>query len=246
MLDTKNEYNENYNYYDVYAPIINVVNYLEKNTKNLKIDDPKRMKQHQSCILTGTPSDLLFPLWLTLRQAMYRASTRSKTQWEDWWKYEKRIQISLKNSSKFLNYLKQKPENFFPPSSELTLLISQYCSRALTRANVILLPDDENFKKLLYITRKSDPFFDYMPHVLDFLMSEESSLDLNKVRAWIKEEELRSFFDGGKISRELIRKDIAGTDSVYKHRPREINVPLLLENYIEILDEREQLLKRKS
>lgn len=63
------------------------------------------------------------------------------------------------------------------------------------------------------------------------------------IRTWIEKENLTIFFENAILDINNI-KDLAGTGNVCSHSPRYISVQVLINNYTDILRDREQLLEK--
>ena len=88
--------------------------------------------------------------------------------------------------------------------------------------------------------RGKAPYYDYLPH---FLFDQLSNSKILMVIDWIKKENLTMFFDDEmNISRDNLR-DLAGTGDVRSHAPKHIDLLTLFDNYIEVLEYRENILK---
>lgn len=93
--------------------------------------------------------------------------------------------------------------------------------------------------------RGKRPYFDYLPHYLYDLLSNENSEKNRLLKNWIEEENLYMFFDGGIIEKENII-DLANTGAINNHLPKNISLSCLLNNYIMILKQREHILSRSA
>ena len=89
--------------------------------------------------------------------------------------------------------------------------------------------------------RGGAPYWDYMPHFLYDLLQTDSPLFLEAMSAWIRSEHLEMFFMDERVEKEFL-KDLAGTGTVWRHAPKNIDLEKLLTNYIVILKERKKRL----
>lgn len=108
-----------------------------------------------------------------------------------------------------------------------------------TQCNVMLLP-----YRWWNSVRGYAPYWDYLPHFLHDLLNTEDVLFQNAVTSWIETQHLTMFFEDGIIGKEHII-DLADTGHVCSHLPRNINCPVLLRNYIEILKKRDEEIQRE-
>ncbi len=220
---------------NIYQPIIDEAKYWQ-DCDYSDHSDEYRQTHDMDCVLTGGSlnADMLFSLWLPLRYALNFYGT---AKWQAWKDYECKAlrpkKLNLKKCPAFLSDLIENIELYLPPEGELTALISKLFFLGRTRCNVILLYDRK------WNSQRGDkPFWDYMPHFLHELDYDE------KVISWIKREKLEGFFSG-KINKENIM-DLAGTGDVCRHAPEEIDLPMLLKNYIAILEKRQSLMGAAS
>lgn len=220
---------------DMYAPILQKIRYWRDYTGT---GDLYRQEHDLDCILSGGNlfSDTIFSLWLPLR---YTLNYYGCDLWDNWKDFEaeklRPKRIGLKDCPDFLNALIENIDIFLPPM-ELTILLSELFQLGQQRCNVMILP-----YRSWNCRRGGFPFYDYMAHYLFDIMSTEDPMFLQAIKTWVGREYLQMFFEDEIIDREHIR-DLAGTGAPWKHSPAEINLPLLLENYIEILKKRESLI----
>lgn len=220
----------------MYQPIIRKLEYWRDYTGT---GDRYRQEHDFDCIMTGgnLHADVIISLWLPLRHSLNFYDYKGWNAWKDY-EYEqlKPERLGLKDCPEFLNDLIQNIERFLPPDGPLTSLLIALFTHGQKRANVMLLPyRDWNTR------RGRAPFYDYLPHYLYSLLVSDHPLFLQAVKAWIRQENLQMFFEQERIDKDHIR-DLAGTGAPWLHSPGMTNLPLLLQNYNEILQERERLL----
>ena len=194
--------------------------------------DKYRIEHDFDCKLTGgnLNADTLISLWLPLRYALNSCNTKR-------WKRYKGTS-NLKKNDKFLKALmKDLPE--FISNKELLNKLEKLFKLGRTHANVIILP----YRRWNTI-RGGKPYWDYFPHFLYDLLDTDDELFLTATRAWIKREHLEMFFDG-EICKDNI-KDLWGSGSTVSHNPanKKFDVKLLIDNYIDILEQRQKFFKR--
>lgn len=218
-----------------YKPIIDKLH----DWKNYNGSGDAYRKAHDlDCILTGGNllADTIFSLWLPLR---YTLTFFESPRWSYWKAYEANFlsknKISLKNHHEFIEELERNMESFLP-AHDLTCKLTKLFELGQKRCNVMLLPN-----RRWNAIRGGRPYFDYLPHFLYDLLDTEDLLYKNKIVTWMKKEHLTVFFEKGIIDKEHIL-DLAGTGCVYRHSPTKIVLSSLLQNYINLLEERERLM----
>lgn len=200
--------------------------------------DEYRRKHDLDCILTqgNLNSDTIISLWLPLR---YTLDLSDSTEWQEWRNRVLKGEIDprLKINQEFIDALKNELDIFIP-DHDLRFKLDRLFEIGRTRANVMILP-----YRSWNTRRGGPPYWDYLPHFLYDRLNESDEASLQYLQDWIKKEDLTVFFNGA-IDKEYL-KDLAGTGDVRKHNPQEINTELLIENYIEILNKRQELMKNK-
>lgn len=196
--------------------------------------DEYRRNNDRDCILTegNLYADTIFSLWLPLR---YTLNYYDCDKWIEWKEYEEKSlkphSISLKKYNDCLMDISDNIANFLP-ETELTNMLSDLFRIGVKRGNVMILP----YRKWNNL-RGGRPYFEYMPHFFYDLLNTNSEYNLDALKKWIYDEHLEMFFEDNIISIENVR-DLAGTGKVTSHSPDNINLQLLIKNYIEILDNR--------
>ena len=200
--------------------------------------DEYRRTHDLDCVLTGGDlnADTIFSLWLPLRYSLNYFDTPAWKHWKDVEYTELRPSLNLKAHSAILNDMIEHTNDFLPPESELAQKLSTLFELGQERCNVMLLPQG---KRSWNSRRGFGPYWDYFPHFLFDLF--EYAVCEDALQVWLRDERLGPFFAGENISKRNIL-DIAGTGNVCRHRPKEIKLELLLDNYITILRRRKQLL----
>lgn len=215
-----------------YEPILNKIKYW----KNYKGTGETYRKTHDmDCILTGGNlfADTIFSLWLPLR---YTLNYFDSAKWIEWKNHEtdvlKKSGVTLKYCDDFLNDFENNIELFLP-EHELTTNLIKLFELGQKRCNIMILP----YRKW-NTQRGSLPYYDYLPHFLYDILNTNDSKENEIICNWIKREQLTLFFNNEIIDKKQI-KDLAGTGHVTKHAPKNIVILLLIQNYIEILQQRE-------
>ncbi|WP_026653683.1 hypothetical protein [Butyrivibrio proteoclasticus] len=193
-----------------------------------------RRENDLDCILTGGNlfADALISLWSPLKYVLEYENNRC------WQEFDPKDRS--KNNNKFLEKIKDNVENFIP-DEDLRGKLERLFELGRTRANVIILP----YRKWNTL-RGGNPYYDYMPYflydILNVNADEEFAEFGEAVQNWIRREHLEMFFDGNVIKRENI-KDLCGIGTVtprWMNKKESFDIRLLLENYIEILEERSE------
>ena len=199
--------------------------------------DKYRQEHDLDCILTNGDlwADTLFSLWLPLR---YTLNWFEAPRWE-WWKdFEfnclKKKGICLKNYNPFIMELESNIQSFLP-EDQITKKLVQFFALGQERFNVIVLPQQHRDWN---VRRGSAPYYDYMPH---FLYDLFDTYDYETLVSWVEKERLDCLFYDKIIDKDHIA-NLAGTGNVCLHSPREISLPTLLDNYVEILKQRKKSL----
>lgn len=222
-----------------YTPIIKKIEYW----KNYKGKGDEYRKTHDlDCILTGGNlyADTIFSLWLPLR---YTLNYFEHYKWTYWKEYEADVlfkkNMKLKDCDEFLLDLKNNISVYLP-NHEITENLIKLFDIGQRRCNVMILPE-----RNMNTERGKRPYFDYLPHYLYDLLSDENSEKNRLLKNWIEEENLYMFFNGGVIEKENII-DLANTGAINNHLPKNISLSSLLNNYIMILQQREHILSRSA
>ena len=196
--------------------------------------DEWRRAHDLDCVLANGDlrADMLFSLWLPLR---YTLNYFDCPQWISW-KNKQDQCPQLKRCPEFLDDLESNIGAFLP-DGENGLAKSLECLFELgqTRANVIILHE-----RSWNCVRGNSPYYDYMPHFLYDLLERGNATNSKIVENWVRGQHLNMFFERGEIRAGALR-DLAGTGSVFKHKPKDIDIALLLDNYCSILEERSSL-----
>lgn len=212
-----------------YEPILNKLSYWRNYCGT---GDEYRKTHDLDCILTDGNlfADTIFSLWLPLR---YTLNFFESPRWIYWKKFESHFLrgqgISLKNYNPFIVELEANIESFLH-KHEITNKLIYLFSLGQKRCNVILLPYRKWNTK-----RGCHPYFDYLPHFLYDILNTNNTEATVK---WIEREKLAVFFKDRIIEKENLI-DLAGTGNVCCHSPREILLPILLDNYTLLLEQRE-------
>lgn len=178
--------------------------------------------------------DVIFSLWRPLRFTLARING-----------YPKLNKIGDVNDKRnFLQELsKYNLDLFLPIDKPVVIKLAKLFELGMTRANVMILPHHTGLEALNCL-RKQEPFHDYMPYFLHecfkggrfapYFASDEV------LKEWIKEQHLEMFFEENEMARDRI-KDLSGMEDYRKSIPLDMEV--LLDNYIEILEQRIAFLK---
>lgn len=189
-----------------------------------------RMENDRDCVLTGTLfGDQLLNLWLSLRYTLDLCDT---PEWQAWKANETKEQ-KLKHNREFLNALKAEPQKFVPDSA-LAAKLNRLFELGRTRCNCIINP------YRMWNCDRGLRYYDYMPHFLWQQFNTPDKWFRLAVINWIVTQNLTMFFEPGKPICGTSIRDLAGTGAVWRHKPGQINVPLLISNYIDILERRSQ------
>ena len=145
----------------------------------------------------------------------------------------------MNNKITFLKELeKHDLEVFLPINKPIVQKLVKLFKVGMTRANVMILPQRTGMESLNCL-RSQEPFHDYMPYFLHECFEggrfEQCFEDDNALKDWIEEQHLEMFFEGNDIKKEKI-KDLSGMGDYRKSIP--LNMEVMLENYIEILEDR--------
>ncbi len=202
--------------------------------------DEYRKTHDLDCILAGGNlyADTLISLWLPLR---YVLDKENSEKWKLFLEYEKKElrpkRKNLKYHDEFLSDLKVNIDEYIKDKA-VRKRIEELFGLGRTRANVIILP----YRRWNCIRGKM-PYWDYMPHFLFDMLNTESPQFISTVCEWIKQEHLEMFFDGD-IKKENL-KDLCGTGGVCSHSPLNsgFDIMKLINNYIDILIERQEIIK---
>ena len=213
-----------------YKPIVEKIKYWREYNGT---GDEYRKKHDLDCILTGGNlcSDTIFSLWLPLRYTLNYFDTSRWIYWKDYEQaFLKAQKLGLKNCKTFLLELEHNIEQFLP-EDQITKKLAYLFFLGQKRCNVMILPYRNWNSK-----RGKSPYFDYLPHFLwDELYGENAEI----IPDWIQKEKLDMFFqDKTAITPENII-DLAGTGDVRFHKPKDIVLPVLLDNYSRLLELRE-------
>ena len=193
--------------------------------------DEYRRTHDLDCILTdgNLYADTLISLWLPLRYVLNYCDTE---QWEQY-----RSIKYLKDNDDFLFKLKDNLKTFIP-NDEMLSKLEELFKLGRTRANVIILPY-RRWNKM----RGGIPYWEYFPHFLYDLLNTDDEEFLETIRHWIGREQLQMFF-AGEINKDKII-DLCGLGNPCSHNPRnkQFDVPKLIDNYIDILKQRESIMR---
>lgn len=213
-----------------YTPIVEKIKYWRDYDG---FGDEYRKEHDLDCILTNGNllADTIFSLWLPLR---YTLNFFESSRWTYWKNFEyaflKPKKLGLKNYKPFLLELECNIEDFLP-NHEITNKLVRLFELGQKRANVMILPYRSWNSKRGY-----SPYWDYLPHFLWDMLTERN---IKVVSEWIHREKLSMLFnDENNIARETLI-DLAGTGDVRSHAPKDIVLPVLLDNYIRLLEVRE-------
>lgn len=215
-----------------YTPIVEKINYWRESDADV-FGDEYREKHDLDCILTNGNllADTIFSLWLPLR---YTLNYFESARWTYWKNFEQAFlkpkKLGLKDHKPFLSELVSDIEEFLP-THEITNKLVRLFELGQKRANVMILPYRSWNSKRGY-----SPYWDYLPH---FLWDVLTGPNTEAVSEWIRREKLSMLFqDENNITRENLI-DLAGTGDVRCHAPKDIVLPVLLDNYIRLLEIRE-------
>lgn len=199
-----------------------------------KSGDEYRKTHDLDCILTdgNLYADTLFSLWLPLRYVLNYCGT---AEWETYRKTKR-----LKKNKDFLDRLMKNLQTFIPDEKMLGKLETLF-ELGRTRANVIILP-----YRWWNGVRGGIPYFDYFPHFLYDILNTEDVKFLEATQEWIERENLQMFFKG-EIKKDNIL-DLCGTGNPCSHDPRnkQFDVNKLIDNYIDILEQRKRVERNGS
>lgn len=201
--------------------------------------DDYRRNNDLDCILAdgNLYADTLISLWLPMRYVLDKENTQ---KWRESLQYEKEeLRRKNRNLKSDVNFLSDLKDNFseYVPTESMQRKIEELFTLGRTRANVIILP----YRRWNTI-RGTRPYWEYMPHFLYDLLNTDNERFLGAVQEWIKEQKLCMFFvDEKNLVKENI-KELCGSGSIFKHKSDEINVTILIDNYIEILQNRSKLI----
>lgn len=203
--------------------------------------DEYRKSHDWACLACG--GDLhaatLISLWVPLRFTLNYFEKEKFGRWKEWsaWKdYEynnlKPNKLSLKDDNAFLKDLLQNLESHLNFEDSITIKLSKLFDLGCQRCNAIRVP----YRNWIF-ARGRDPYFEYMPA---FLYDRFEVEDEEFLREWIIKESLQFFFKDGNIMQANVR-DLAGTGNPLHHKPADIQLDILLDNYIDILEKRKKL-----
>lgn len=216
-------------------PIIDKLQYW-RNYQNIYTDEYR--KEHDwDCILTNGNllADTIFSLWLPLR---YTLNYFDKGKWKKWkdyeYKYLKSENKNLKFCNDFLEDLIINLNDFLDIDSDITKKLVHLFELGSERCNVMILP-----YRSWNAERGNSPYYDYLPA---YLYDKFQTQNFHFLKKWIERESLHMFFTDGKIDQKHIR-DLVGTGHPTSHKPSQIILPKMLDNYINILQERKKLIK---
>lgn len=217
-----------------YQPILDKLSYWKSYDGN---GDEYRKTHDLDCILAGGDlnADTIISLWLPLRYTLNYFERPEWTCWKDFEaKYLKTNGLTLKNHNEFLEDLGRNIQMFLP-EHELTYKLIRLFELGQKRCNVMLLLD-RSWNSM----RGGYPYWDYLPHFLCYYLldGKDPVYSRDEIISWIKSEHLEMFFEKGIIEKEYII-DLAGTGCVCSHSPQKIVLPILLQNYISMLEKRE-------
>jgi len=215
-----------------YQPILDKLSYWKNYDGN---GDEYRKTHDLDCILTGGNlfADTIISLWLPLRYTLNYFENPKWTYWKDFEaNFLSKNKLALKNHNEFIEDLERNIQTFLP-EHELTYKLIKLFELGQKRCNVMLL-----LNRRWNSMRGGRPYFDYLPHYLYDLLDTKDLLYKESITNWIEEEHLTMFFEKGTIDKEHI-VDLAGTGCVCCHSPRKMVLSVLLQNYITMLEERE-------
>lgn len=198
--------------------------------------DEYRKTHDLDCILTdgNLNADTIFSLWLPLR---YLLDYINSEKWIEWKKEEaerkKGKYYTIKSDKSFLIDLKDNIELFIPANELNGIPIDELFELGLGRENVMIIP------YRLWQKRGEQPYYEYMPHFIFDLLNTNDENFSRVMIDWMKREHLEMFFDDEIIDINKI-KNLSGTSSIFKHSPSEINVSVLINNYVDILNKRKK------
>lgn len=222
---------------NLYEPIINKIeSWIEYDANKPKSDNSEkcdrfRMQNDLDCALTGgnLNADTIFSLWLPLRFTLVRINGYNVLN----------AYGDISNKISFLRRIRKEEvlKKLLPMNNTTVQKLSALFEFGQQRCNVMIL------KNRGMQNKGSGPYYDYMPYFLydcfdDGVFSKFFIGGNPELIRWISEEKLNMFFDG-EISKDKI-KDLSGSGDIKKGVPEDIN--FLLDNYINILEERKKLL----
>lgn len=209
-----------------YTPVIEKIKYWREYDG---AGDEYRKNHDLDCILTNGNllADNIFSLWLPLRYAL---NFFESSRWTYWKSFERSIlrpqKVGLKSYKPFLAELELNIGKFLP-EHEITDKLIQLFQLGQTRCNVMILPNRSWNSRRGY-----SPYYDYLPHFLYDILSE---VNTKEVVEWIRRENLSALFKDGVIQKDHLL-DLAGTGDVRCHKPKDIVLSVLLDNYIRVLE----------
>lgn len=208
------------------------------NYQNIYTDE-YRKKHDWDCILTNGNllADTIFSLWLPLRYTLNSFDTDKWIKWKDYERnYLKKKNINLKNCNDFLEDIIKNLKDFLDIDSGITKKLVHLFEIGSERCNVMILP---NHCRFWNSERGNSPYYDYLPA---FLYDKFETENFNFLKEWIERESLHMFFTDGKIDQNHIR-DLVDSGHPTFHNPSQIELPVMLDNYINILQERKKFIK---
>ncbi|SES92519.1 hypothetical protein SAMN02910413_1278 [Pseudobutyrivibrio sp. C4] len=225
---------------DIYEPIKTKIAFwcdYDKNAPKSKYeDDPQEHDKYRSehdldCILNDGNlfADTIFSLWLPLRTILVRINSYTKLN---------RVG-NINNKISFLNKLMEVDNlnQYLPRDDKRAILLSELFEIGQTKANTMILPNRKLQEK------GDEPVYDYMPHFLAECFQKGrfsyAFKDDEAFKRWINDQKLTMFFKDEIIDINHI-KDLSGSKNVRCNIPPEGKETLMLENYIQILKERER------
>lgn len=212
-----------------YEPIKDEIQYWIDYTGK---SDEYRKTHDRDCILTdgNLYADTLFSLWLPLR---YTLNHCNNDRWVEIREKAYKKAIWVKDNNYYLQEFKNNLNKFLPEDSTVEKLAELF-ELGKTRANVIILP----YRRWNNI-KGNAPYWEYIPHFLFDLLNTDKEMFINTMKQWMKDEHLEMFFKDEEISLGSIR-DLAGTGKVTSHKPANIDLDKLLQNYIDIIKVRQE------
>lgn len=215
-----------------YTPIIEKIGYWREDNG---VGNEFRRTHDLDCVLTGGNlfADTIFSLWLPLR---FTLNCFESSKWRNWkeWEYDslRKQKLTLKSQKPFMLDLEGDIKHFLP-ECELTESLCRLFELGQKRCNVMILPNRSWNRR-----RGGAPYWDYLPHYLYDVLTEDAT---SAVVEWIRREKLAILFKDEIIQKEYLL-DLAGTGDVRKHAPKDIVVPTLINNYVNLLQLRETIL----
>ncbi|MBR5370821.1 MAG: hypothetical protein IK130_01265 [Oscillospiraceae bacterium] len=190
-----------------------------------------RQTYDRDCHLTdgNLYADTMLSLWTPLRCVLNACGS------ERWQKYTQKERT--KTNKVLIRELQTNLTQFIPNERYLERLNLLF-RLGRTRANVMILP-----YRFWNTARGGFPYCDYLPHFLYELLAPDQPLFLRAAQNWIRREHLEMFFDNKKTLTRPHLRNLAGTQNVLSHHLSKVNTPLLLENYIDILQRRRRYYK---